>query len=99
MDTAFPISRDAFPKQSNGPTLQQPNQSKSGIDRYSIPLCPGRARRRGAEAWVTLQRTLYTVSTNIFFLKRATTVQRAGALDVGHDELRHGVRSPVCKVT
>ena len=37
-EAVFSISRDAFPKQSNGPTLQQPKQSKSGIDRYSIPL-------------------------------------------------------------
>ena len=35
------LDRDAFPRQSNAPTLQQPKQSKSGIDRYSIPLWPG----------------------------------------------------------
>ena len=37
----FTLDRDAFPRQSNAPTLQQPKQSKSGIDRYSIPLWPG----------------------------------------------------------
>ena len=39
--TVLILDRDAFPGQSNTLMAHQPKQSKSGIDRYSIPLWPG----------------------------------------------------------